>query len=1285
MADNAQGLAAPVAPPQQGQGPLQVAAAGDAALQNTFAAARAKAATGSVDKDFQSLIGAPATEAAPGAAEGATPAPGAPAAPLNAAASPPVPLGWKILNGIGSAAKDIGGGAIGAPKHLVGGIIDYGNNLMKFADTVVKHAEEKGLQNVYFQLFDKDGKWAPQMQSAEQFRAAQAAGEEGVFQVPTVGSPDTVTGNIIRTGTSFLMGRGTMAGKGAGMAANAVADFVSGATSMDPNQPRLSNVLNSVAPNVLTDWLKASPADEGTVLGHVKSGLEMAGLGTAITGVVKALKAAKQVWLGTPGAEGAAEGGAPGAAEAPANAPGSPAGAPPAAAADDMGAAASAAPGQAAAPTQGPTAGVMSLLPKDALELQFDAEINAAKARVSEAGAGAKPPFPEGTTPTGMNAEVARLQNMGYPEPETGSPLSAPSPKMETVEVSPELGKRFETYMAQERGDLGAPGSAVEGTANADLRSADFSSTGANPVKVNLNMINGPDDLKDAISRVSSQIPAQAIRHNDAVLDAAQSAGMTAEEFLAGPGGALKDTEVVGLRMVMNDAASQFLNLAKEASAPGAAPEAKAQALAAYAKFNDITSYLEAAKAESGRSVQAWGIPVAGSNIPYAEAVKRIAEVTGGPEGDEFLSRMGALQTPQQVAAAARAAQQMTGNDYFMYGWYNALLGPRTVIKKGISDAFMATWNLATRYAAEKFGPSGAVQPGETAALFQGYTGSFKDGLQAALAALRTGRSQFMSGAQTMDSLDFGNVEQLAQTAPQLPAEAPTMAAVDYLRAALPTSWIGAFDDFAKTINYRAELNSLAYRKMAAKGLDGADLESAIDQLKAQPPMWLHQQAVQNALSNTFQDPLTGIAANIKAVADSASIPIGHGGNFELPVGRILMPFVKVPVNIMKWSYSNSPLALAFPSARISAELAAGGATRDLALAKVGLGTALSTSFAGLALSGMVTGRGPSDPELNRAWRAAGNEPNSVNIGGKQYSYNMLEPAGMMAGVLADTYDVMRFAKEEDAGTAAASLVFGTGEALMSKTYLQGIAEFFKAIENPDAQSARWWDRLIGTAVPNTVADLRRGQDPWVRAHYDLLSGIENRLPYVSQRLPPQRTLWGDAIPLEDGYAPFLTGTAGARMLSPVSVGPALSTQPIDKWIWDNRMAFPRGPDNKLGISRPGVVQNFSSGSHVAVQVELTPAQHDRLQVLAGNELKDPSTGMGARDALNALVEGTYPGGMQKQWDSAEPAAQALIVQSMVNKYREAAKYQLRGDFPDLDETIRAGANARANQLTGTR
>ena len=84
--------------------------------------------------------------------------------------------------------------------------------------------------------------------------------------------------------------------------------------------------------------------------------------------------------------------------------------------------------------------------------------------------------------------------------------------------------------------------------------------------------------------------------------------------------------------------------------------------------------------------------------------------------------------------------------------------------------------------------------------------------------------------------------------------------------------------------------------------------------------MWLHQQAVQNALSNTFQDPLTGIAANIKAVADSASIPIGHGGKFELPVGRILMPFVKVPVNIMKWSYSNSPLALAFPSSRITAE-----------------------------------------------------------------------------------------------------------------------------------------------------------------------------------------------------------------------------------------------------------------------------------------------------------------------------------------------------------------------------
>lgn len=1239
----------------------------DDSVKNTYVAMRASAGTvdglSALDR-LATPEGAPT--AAPGGAEGAAQATTQPQ-PVE----PPRPLAERVLGGAKAIASDIGRGVLGSPKQIVGGVLDYGNNLMRFADDVMKHAEDKGLPNVYFRLFDKDGKWSPKIESTQEFRKAQAEGREDVFQVPTTGDPETVTGNIIRAGTEFLVGRGNIAGKGAGLGKNLLADVVSGATAMDPNAPRLSNIIDQVAPNALTNFLKAKPEDEGSILGHIKAGLEMGGLGMAFTGIAKTLRTMKGALSSTPAeaAEvGAAEGAAPtaGAGEASSTAPTAAAG------------------GAGATPTTGQSALDALLAMKDDLPFEAaPAQKPTATTMDATAALGAKEMGGVGAMP---DAEARAALARGFPAPETGHPLAPATESTPTVEVSPELKGRFERFMAQERGELAAPLEANEKPLAA-MRSADFSATGANPVKVNLNAINGPDDLKDAIARVSAQIPAQAVRHNEAVLDAAQSLGMDSDAFLAGPGRTLSDTEVVGLRMVANDVARQALEHFKAAAIPGAGDEAKATALAAYAKFNDLIAYMEGAKAESGRSVQAWGIKVAGMNVPYADAVKRIAETAGEPGTPEFLERMGALDSPEAVASAARAARSMTARDWIMYGWYNALLTPKTVVKKGLSDAFMGMWNLATRYAAEKFGPDGGVKAGETAALMQGYKGSFGDALALARKAFAEGKSQFHGGSQFLESFDHGQA--LADSAPELAEDAPTMAMRDFMKVAaspksyLPTTWVGAIDDFATMLNYQAERHALAFRSAAAKGLQGDDLQTAVASMESATPSWLHKQAVAAAMQNTFKEPLTGIAAHLAEFADGANIPLGHGTNFELPLGRIIMPFVKIPTNILRWSYTNSPLPLLMPSSRIAQEFAAGGATRDLALARIGLGSALSLSALGLTLGGVITGKGPSDPQLARAWRAAGNEPHSVRIGDKLYSYNSLEPAGMLMGIIADTHDIMKYAKEEDATQAGMSLLFGTGEALMSKTYLEGVANLFKALESPDAQSGPFLDRLIASAaVPNTIAQFTQGMDPWMRQHYHLLDTIESRLPYLSQGLPPQRTLWGDPIPTKDGYMPFMTGTAAAKMLSPVAIGPARDAEPIDKWIFENRLAFPRGPDNKLGLTRPAVVQSFSAGPHVSAQVELTPEQHDRLQVLAGNGLKDPATGMGAKDTLNALVEGNGPGALQRQWDKATDAERALIVQATVTKFRTAAKKQLITEFPDLQDALTTAWQQRADALT---
>jgi len=188
-----------------------------------------------------------------------------------------------------AVGKDIGIGLTELPNQVAGGAIDFGNNLMKFADDVVKRAEEAGLPNIYFQLFD--GNWAPRMLSTEEFRAEQAARTNGIFQVPTTGSAESVTGNIIRTGTTFLLGRGGLA-KGGGVLANVGASGVSGAL-MDPREPRLSNLIDSIAPNFITDWLKARPDQAPGLLDRLKSAAEYAGLDLGFAGVTRVLRAVK--------------------------------------------------------------------------------------------------------------------------------------------------------------------------------------------------------------------------------------------------------------------------------------------------------------------------------------------------------------------------------------------------------------------------------------------------------------------------------------------------------------------------------------------------------------------------------------------------------------------------------------------------------------------------------------------------------------------------------------------------------------------------------------------------------------------------------------------------------------------------------------------------------------------------------------------------------------------------------------------------------------------------------
>ncbi|HEV2673376.1 MAG TPA: hypothetical protein VGV37_02475 [Aliidongia sp.] len=823
---------------------------------------------------------------------------------------------------------------------------------------------------------------------------------------------------------------------------------------------------------------------------------------------------------------------------------------------------------------------------------------------------------------------------------------------------------------------------------------------GANPVKVNLERIGSGEDIQATLEHVSSLLPAQAPIGHDSTRLLATSLNLSPEDFLGGyKGEQLDHVQTDAMRMMLDSSAGQLIQYAKAATDPATAtPEAQALFLRAYGTHQGLQEYFENARAQAGRTLNAYGM-MSRSRADYSKAISDLIQQNGGQADISTLaSRIADFDDPAKASQFVAQSRQMSSRDLMLYGFYNVILSnvPHILAKKGLSDASMGLWNIATRYAAEKLG-SGAVAQGETAALAYGYAASMQDAIGVAGHGIATGEHMSLGDYGGMDALGKNRITALADGAPpDITTDQPTRGAVEYLKMALPTRWIGAADDFAKYVNYRAELRALAFRDGTGKGLDGDALGVHIDQTMAVPPVQMHEQAVTATLRSTFQEPLSGLAARVQDVANEINIPV-PGTDVKIPFGRMILPFVKIPANMAATVYRNSPLAAAFPSDQIKAELAAGGASRDLAVARMGLGSAAVLAAAGMAAGGLLTGRGPSDPSLNRAWRAAGNQPYSVTIGGTPYSYNQVDPVGMTLGAVADSFDIMRFAHDQSRGDIASSLMFGLGNAMLSKTYLSGLSNFFDALQQPEKEGSNYVDRFASSLlVPGAVAAVGTATDPWLRAHYDLLQSIEARTPMMREGLPPLRSLWGDPIPAKDGFMPPLSGTGLARAVSPVSYGqPADNAEPIDKWIWDNRSSFPHGDQGRIDLYKPGPVQSYEApgARGVAAQVTLSPPQLDRLQVLGGNGTQDPSTGLGAKGMLNALVTGTVPGGltgaqaaqvrqMQAQWDKLSTAAQAQRVLAVADKFRGAAKQQLLREDPDLANTVQTQWGARRQQLS---
>lgn len=702
-----------------------------------------------------------------------------------------------------------------------------------------------------------------------------------------------------------------------------------------------------------------------------------------------------------------------------------------------------------------------------------------------------------------------------------------------------------------------------------------------------------------------------------------------------------------------------------------------------------IQSEVMAARAEAGRALNAWAIPSEGGQ--QAKALQAMIDQSGGIEVN--------LKLAQRIAAASEAGMPKLVDDLVSKGmwaktsdavaqvWINGLLSnPATHVVNAMSNTAFLLQQVYERGTAARLaqlmGAQDSVQLGESTAMMFGLTEGIKDAfrvsargrqvLASAGGSLFKGDFKGAYGTIADNANEFGTVYQSAATGQSgygfggkvdaRPAQGGSLSSatwgvqsdtwlgrgLDVLNAATeaPGRALTTADEFYKTLGYRMELQAQAYRKasleVAAGTLPKEDIKSRIAELVANPDDTLKNAAVDAATYQTFTGRAAETMESLTRIADGIqSVPL---------LGKLLIPFKNTPINIFGATLERTPFAPMVTSWR--ADIAAGGARGDIAMARMATGTLTMLAAMDLAFSGRITGSGPTDPGKRSQFLREGRQAYSVKVGDKWYSYDRLSPVGSTLGMAGDIAEIMlnTDASQADIEKAFLSAVLATGNSVMNRSYMQGMATFQDAMSDPNRYGEKWFQNMAGSLVPSGMAAIARQGDPYMRVASDVIDSVKKRVPGLSKGLPLYRDLWGRPVDYRSGEG------AAFDLLSPIHVKRE-NPEPVDKEL--ERLQYaPLMPPKKFQLN--GVPMDLTS----------RPDLYSEFVRLAGNDAKDPTWGMGAKDYLNAVVDHKHPDS-ETYWypgmTDGPDGTRKTFLESKIRDYREMAKRELMRQSPEFN------------------
>jgi len=821
--------------------------------------------------------------------------------------------------------------------------------------------------------------------------------------------------------------------------------------------------------------------------------------------------------------------------------------------------------------------------------------------------------------------------------------------------VSISKGPQPETLAASQR--AGKLTAAQKATTEAQPGLVNVGDAQGGQVYVNFARIEGPEDVKKLIGKMADTFAPsidkakRGVQSNAETQKLADELGMTVGDVLARRNGQpFNAEEALAARKLWAASATKLLEVAERAAQPNAGQVDLYNFRKMMAVHYALQAEVIGARTETARALQAWSIP-AGGGVEQARAIQLLMDGMGGPDVSIAMAkRLATLKaegiSSEAMNAVVRKGALATTMDAVKEAYVMGLLwSPKTHIVNTTSNLIVAGQQIYERKAAELIGQatdSGGVVPGEARAMAYGAISGLKDAFRLAGRALKTGET----GA-SLGKIDLGHEPAISGEAFGI-ADTSLGKAIDYIGRAtrIPGRLLGAEDELFKSIGYRMEVHAQALRQATGEGLEGKALKTRIAELTNNPPEHIRISAADAALYNTF--------TNQPGEWAQALMNLRSAG--ELNPTFIVLPFLRTPANLLRYGFERSPLAPLVGQWR--ADVAAGGARADLALARMATGSAILALFADYATSGFISGAGPRDQGQREALIRQGWQPYSIYSNGKWYSYNRESTIGTLAGVAATMAEVSqgRYLEPEEIdqwNEITAEVIAATARQVTDKSFFEGISRVVSVIEDPNRYTRDYVSQTIASFTPfgSALSFGAQAIDPTRREASDPWQQIRAKLPVLAESLPPKRDLWGREVKPQAVYG------KAYDLLSPVQTT-EVKDSPIDAEM------------TRLEMNVRRIPKKTTLGG-VDMDLRENPEVYDELTRLAGNELKHPAWKMGAMDYLNAVVSGGHPmSQVYKILSDGKDGGKAAFIKNAIDEYRRLAKEAVLESHKDLKAQV---------------